>query len=72
MQTCNYVIFFEEHNRKLVKFLEWGYGMSKIVFHKENVAAVQSNNEGWGRYAGRQVEMPITMAFEGDQINMVS
>ena len=23
--------FFEEHNRKLVKFFEWGYGMNKIV-----------------------------------------
>ena len=46
MQTCSCaIVFFEGHNRKLVKSYEWGYDTSKTVFRKENVIAVQSDNE---------------------------
>lgn len=38
---CDHAIVrFSLGNGKLLKVFEWGYNMNKIVFHKENMAAV--------------------------------
>lgn len=42
VKLCKYkhaTVHFSLGNEKLLKVFEWEYDMSKIVFHKENMAA---------------------------------